>query len=139
MAADGIRRFLAGVVGRDVGGGTGSFLAFIEARFVLARIVCGVVPCRPCRVRRHAGTRLARKSSSHAATFRFIRSRSLPAPCDEVVRHVPECNKIGGRVIFADTAFVVAEGKVEHQCRLFSTAQWLRTTGPTKSAAAPGR
>ncbi len=28
--------------------------------------------------RRHAATRLARKSSSHAATFRFIRSKSLP-------------------------------------------------------------
>ena len=86
--------------------------------------------------RRHAATRLARNSSSHAATFRFIRSKSLPRGSRmRLCAMCLECNKIGGRVIFADTAFVVAEDHVEHPMQAIFTARWLRITGPTKCAA----
>ena len=33
-------------------------------------------------------------------------------------------------MIGADRAFVVSESHLHYQCRLFSIAQWLRTTGP---------
>jgi MFS family permease len=84
----------------------------------------------------HPVMRLARNSSSHPAALRLLRKEFLPgallsklcAMCLMVVKFAGACSfrtrHSSSRKIMSMT-----------QCRLFSIAQWLRTTGPRRCAS----
>jgi len=51
------------------------------------------------------------------------------------MRHVFDGREVSRGMVGSDPALIVTETMSMTQCRLFSIAQWLRTTGPRRCAS----